>query len=554
MTGSLSRHQGEHSPIADQGKLMKNKLLKIKFPNPTKNVIMLVSALVGVAISVVSVKATQVFFSRALGNTPTLKLPSSVVVNPNSSFSVPIELNTDGVNVVGVDVSLSFDPTKISLESISPLASSTNFKHFGPLDESGNFNSSGVVSTANATGKIEFSAATVDMGAQQFLSPYTGTTLLALLNFKALGAGQTQVSFNIVPNGTTDTNVVANTNPPQDKITDQSQVVNLTISVASPSPSPTLAPTARPTSSPSPSASSSPSLQTVALDASIDTYVNAASSGTSYGSEKLVYVDSSPNMTAYLLFDLSGLATQTLSSAKLSFMTTSGSYSGSPNEVEVYLVENTSWQENISYANRPTVSSVFLGKVLASQSNTVYELNLSLSSVQQRLGNKFAIAIVPTGGDALYFNSREANIYAPKLILGMSGAVLPSVSGSSVKIYAAGSAADGIYPTMDLLIKDKIVATFKDVSGNIGTRQFLTFEYNSLEKVTSSDVKVRFTNDLRNYTGDRNLVVDKISVDGIDFQSESSNVYGTGVWTSNIGCTEGNLQTEWLYCNGYFKY
>jgi hypothetical protein len=134
----------------------------------------------------------------------------------------------------------------------------------------------------------------------------------------------------------------------------------------------------------------------------------------------------------------------------------------------------------------------------------------------------------------------------------------PVTTGSVIKIYAAGTAADGIYPNMQLILAGRPSKTFNDVRGNPTTRAFneYTFVVPVPVKISREQVRVAFIND--RYTGsgnDRNLVIDKINIDGVDYQSEGPTIYSTGSWNSSLkACSPGRLQSEWLLCNGYLEY
>jgi hypothetical protein len=128
-------------------------------------------------------------------------------------------------------------------------------------------------------------------------------------------------------------------------------------------------------------------------------------------------------------------------------------------------------------------------------------------------------------------------------------------SGSVVTIYAAGTASSGVYPTMSLMINGITVKTFNDVRGNPSTRSFQTFSYSSPTKVALNTVRVYFQNDKNGgSTNDRNLVIDKINIDGLDYQTENPSTFSTGTWTSGKSCTDGYKKSEWLMCKGYFQY
>jgi hypothetical protein len=134
---------------------------------------------------------------------------------------------------------------------------------------------------------------------------------------------------------------------------------------------------------------------------------------------------------------------------------------------------------------------------------------------------------------------------------------IATTSGSVIKIYAAGTPADGGYPTMQLVLNGRVAKTFTNIQGNPLTRSFIEFSFTVPVnvKVAPNLVRVNYTNDLYKGSGnDRNLVVDKINIDGVDYQSERPTTYSTGSWDSVNGCKPGTKQTEWLVCNGYFEY
>ncbi len=127
-------------------------------------------------------------------------------------------------------------------------------------------------------------------------------------------------------------------------------------------------------------------------------------------------------------------------------------------------------------------------------------------------------------------------------------------AGSVITVYAAGIPALGVYPNMNLLINDVVVATFTNVDGNGNIPTYKPYTYTHASAVTGAQVKVLFTNDA--YAGDdndRNLRVDRITIDGVTYQSEDVRVYSTGA-DPGPGCAPGYQVTEWLNCNGYFQY
>lgn len=126
---------------------------------------------------------------------------------------------------------------------------------------------------------------------------------------------------------------------------------------------------------------------------------------------------------------------------------------------------------------------------------------------------------------------------------------------TNVTIIAAGSVCRGEYPSMQLVINDQIVSKWTNIKGNPTLRVFNQYTYQSPGDVTPDQVKVRFTNDC--YAPpleDRNLRVDKITINGMSYESEAKSTYSTGTWSRGSGCKEGYKLSEWLHCGGYFQY
>ncbi len=127
--------------------------------------------------------------------------------------------------------------------------------------------------------------------------------------------------------------------------------------------------------------------------------------------------------------------------------------------------------------------------------------------------------------------------------------------GSTVKIYAKGTSANGVYPTMALALSGKYITHWENVSPMpiVGWREY-TYKFSY--KVIASQIGIAFTNDLwlPSVNQDRNLLVDKIVLDGVTYQTEDIKTYANGVSSATQACAKGNLQSQILHCNGYFVY
>jgi len=125
----------------------------------------------------------------------------------------------------------------------------------------------------------------------------------------------------------------------------------------------------------------------------------------------------------------------------------------------------------------------------------------------------------------------------------------PIDPNSIVVIYAEGTPANGIYPTINLLINNTVVQTFSIIDGNSRTYMYV---HNA--PVSVGQIKLEFTNDLYANGQDRNLHVDKLTIGNTIFETEQANVYSTGSYSNDNGCGAGYKQSEWLHCGGFFQF
>ena len=117
---------------------------------------------------------------------------------------------------------------------------------------------------------------------------------------------------------------------------------------------------------------------------------------------------------------------------------------------------------------------------------------------------------------------------------------------SSVQIFATGSMGDEAFA---LEVAGESVLEVGDIQGGG------VFSVHLDEEVSASDVRIAFTNDLWDPANgiDRNLKIDKIVIDGNEFQTESPSTISTGTWDGSE-IAEGNPQSEWLHVGGYFQF
>lgn len=154
--------------------------------------------------------------------------------------------------------------------------------------------------------------------------------------------------------------------------------------------------------------------------------------------------------------------------------------------------------------------------------------------------------------NSVTYQAEASNVYATSCGNGYPGSEALYCNGykeftvvpptSQVTVFAEGSPAAGVYPTMDLYLKGVIVKRWSGVTG--GIKQY---SYTHSGALTRSDIRVEFSNDAVINGQDRNLRVDKIRLNSTEYQSEASTTYTTS-------CATGYLRREMLWCNGYFQY
>ncbi len=124
---------------------------------------------------------------------------------------------------------------------------------------------------------------------------------------------------------------------------------------------------------------------------------------------------------------------------------------------------------------------------------------------------------------------------------------------STVEIFAAGSTGQ---ENLDLFIDGEFETTFFEVGGDVDSRQFQRFVFETDRALTPGNVGIGFGNDaFDSLTGfDRNLLVDRIVVDGVTVETEDPTTFGTGVFQNGTVVGPGNLQTEFLNINAIFTF
>ena len=124
---------------------------------------------------------------------------------------------------------------------------------------------------------------------------------------------------------------------------------------------------------------------------------------------------------------------------------------------------------------------------------------------------------------------------------------------STVQIFAAGSENT---ESMELLIDGEVAQSWDNVGGNASTGAFEVYSFETAATVTPGQVRVQLTSDAYNPAAgiDENLRVDAIEIDGVRYETESSDVFSTGTWKPADGIVPGFREDEFLHAAGYFQF
>jgi len=132
---------------------------------------------VGLLVALKLTQEPQIIEKEALETPASLSLsPSSGAYNKDQQFAVNIFLNTGGRNIVGVDVSLSFDSEKLQVQEVAP----------GSL-----FENQIVFKNEVGDNKILLSLGS--------FTPYTGSGVYGTIQFLGKAIGSASVSFDSSP-------------------------------------------------------------------------------------------------------------------------------------------------------------------------------------------------------------------------------------------------------------------------------------------------------------------------------------------------------------------
>ena len=140
-----------------------------------------------------------------------------------------------------------------------------------------------------------------------------------------------------------------------------------------------------------------------------DTYVNAGSTGTNYGSATTLRLDSSPDVHAYLRFTVSGLS-GTVGQVRLLLYANNSDSAG----IQAWAVADNTWGElTTNYTNAPA-----LGSQLATSASFASAVWVSLDVTSYVTGNgTYSFGITNLSSTAISMAARETGADAPQLVI-----------------------------------------------------------------------------------------------------------------------------------------
>jgi chitodextrinase len=167
------------------------------------------------------------------------------------------------------------------------------------------------------------------------------------------------------------------------------------------------------TSAPSAAASvSTPGMPpTVTLAVSADTYVNSSSPASKYGTATTFRLDSSPDLHAYLRFNVQGLGGSSINHASLLIYSNNSSSLG----ISAVAVADNSWSEiDTTYSNSPPLGAVLASSGPISPSGSWVTLDVTSYITGEGV---FSFGITTPSNAALSFPTRESGVNSAQLVL-----------------------------------------------------------------------------------------------------------------------------------------
>ena len=123
---------------------------------------------------------------------------------------------------------------------------------------------------------------------------------------------------------------------------------------------------------------------------------------------------------------------------------------------------------------------------------------------------------------------------------------------STVEVFAAGSTGE---ENLNIFINGQFETTFFGVGGDVEQRDLVRLVFETDQNLTTGDVGIGFSNDAFDPSIglDRNLLVDRIVVDGVTAQTEDPSTFSTGIYRDGL-TGPGFFETELFNINAVFTY
>jgi Domain of unknown function (DUF4832)/Domain of unknown function (DUF4874)/Ca-dependent carbohydrate-binding module xylan-binding len=156
-----------------------------------------------------------------------------------------------------------------------------------------------------------------------------------------------------------------------------------------------------------------------------------------------------------------------------------------------------------------------------------------------------------TYGDPLLGTVKECQI--------QSGAT-PAAGGAVITVQAASEECEG-RADLALNIKGMEVMRWRGILGNArdAAPQYQQLSYQHASDFALADVEIAFVNDYWTPACNRNVRVASVSVQRVGGAVEqvslaSTPLFSTGTWSDADKCSARSVQSEWLDCNGAFRF
>jgi Domain of unknown function (DUF4832)/Domain of unknown function (DUF4874)/Ca-dependent carbohydrate-binding module xylan-binding len=156
-----------------------------------------------------------------------------------------------------------------------------------------------------------------------------------------------------------------------------------------------------------------------------------------------------------------------------------------------------------------------------------------------------------TYGDPLLGTVKECQV--------LDGAA-PTAGGAVITVQAASEECEG-RADLALNIKGAEVTRWRGILGNArdAAPQYQQLSYQHTGDFALADVEIAYVNDHWTHACNRNVRVASVSVQRVGGAVErvalaGATLFSTGTWTDAEKCSARSVQSEWLHCNGAFRF